>query len=772
MSNQSNPMIETRTEGLQTGNSSQARSWVDRLTYPQKFILISLIFVLPVIAFVPLVVEQSTYIQQYGHQEADGTIYLRSIWQTKNSLQTLQHTMDEYVKGNKQLTDVEEAENKVEESIQELEKVDLKYRESLALNFDIKDLKTQWQELKAAAPDETSFEQVENIISIMDAATKEVGDASYLILDPDLDTYYMMDTVLLNMPESQDVLFDIFLISNSAVRNQKISPEEEAQLTVLVGRLEAGIKNLESNIQTATQNNSSGAMLPLINDPSQNYIRTILAFSGRIKDSLASGEFQQFTPEEIESLFNTAQQASDTFYTAASDALFIGIQARIARLNIRLYTVTGIAIISVLVAFSIGISVMRAISAPLAQLISATKRIASGELSARISVERNDEIGELARSFNQMAQKLQDDSNAIEFRTRELEDARQQSEFSTKQLQVVTELTATITQVHNISELFPVATELISEKFSFYHVGIFLVDSDKKYAILQAANSEGGKHMLARGHRLRLGVGVVGFSAQTGRPRIALDVGNDSVFSNNPDLPNTRSEIALPLTLRGETIGVLDVQSTKPGAFANEDLQALTTLANQVSIAFENAHLLSETRAALEQVQEVYSEFTRAEWSRTLAKAEQSGFRYQAGRIEMLDNEIQETEAIAAIRSGNVAQNQDKRATVAVPVKLRGEVIGVLHIESNDPSKAWQSDEISLVEAVAERAAFAMENARLFQDARKRASKERLISEATSRISSALDIENILQTTAAELEHVLGGSEVLIQFQNKEQSQT
>jgi GAF domain-containing protein len=112
----------------------------------------------------------------------------------------------------------------------------------------------------------------------------------------------------------------------------------------------------------------------------------------------------------------------------------------------------------------------------------------------------------------------------------------------------------------------------------------------------------------------------------------------------------------------------------------------------------------------------------------------------------------------------------EKRTAVAVPVKLRGEVIGILHVESNDPFKQWQEDEVSLVQAVAERAAFAMENARLFQDARRRAAKERLISEASARISGALNIENILQTTAEELERVLGGSEILIQFQGKEQS--
>jgi GAF domain-containing protein len=112
--------------------------------------------------------------------------------------------------------------------------------------------------------------------------------------------------------------------------------------------------------------------------------------------------------------------------------------------------------------------------------------------------------------------------------------------------------------------------------------------------------------------------------------------------------------------------------------------------------------------------------------------------------------------------------SEENRATLAVPVKLRGEVIGVLHVESEDQSHNWNADEISLVEAVAERAAIAMENARLFQDARRRASKEQLISEASAKIGSAINLENILQTTAEELERVLGGSEVLIQFQNKE----
>jgi len=395
--------------------------------------------------------------------------------------------------------------------------------------------------------------------------------------------------------------------------------------------------------------------------------------------------------------------------------------------------------------------------------------IAANIFRARVERDRLKDVQDINRELGDIKTNLE---RRVDERTAELEVASRQTSRRAAQLQAITELSEVIAQLQDLGELFPAIVKLISERFGFYHVGIFLVDSDREYAILQAANSEGGRQMLERSHRLRLGTGVVGFAAQSGKPRIALDVGTDAVFFDNPDLPNTRSEVALPLNSRGETIGVLDAQSTEAGAFSEEDLQVLTALANQVSIALENTRLLSETRAALAQVEEVYNEFTRAEWSRIVSKAEQAGFRYQTGRIEMLENALNTPEVLSAVESGRVATNQangsEGKRTVAVPVKLRGEVIGVLHIESNDSSRAWQDDEVSLVEAVAERAALAMENARLFQDARRRAAKERLISEATSRISGALNVENILQTTAEELERVLGGSEVLIQFQSKE----
>ena len=389
---------------------------------------------------------------------------------------------------------------------------------------------------------------------------------------------------------------------------------------------------------------------------------------------------------------------------------------------------------------------------------------------ARTERDRLNDVRDINRALEEITDNLED---RVKERTLELDKANRLTSRRVAQLQTIADLAQAIAQVDNPNEIIPTAASLISERFGFYHVGIFLLDKGREFAVLQAANSEGGKRLLERGHQLMLGTGVVGFAALTGNPRIALNVGADAVYFNNPDLPATRSEVALPLISNGETIGVLDVQSTEPSAFTEEDLQVLGTLANQVTIALENTRLLSEARASAKQVQEIYNEFVRAEWSRTAQKAEQAGFRYNTGRIEMIEMPIVDPEIVSAVESGEIIANhkngvEETRAVVTVPVKLHGEVIGVLRIESHETSKVWLEEELTLMQAVAERAALAMENARLFQDARRRAAKERLIAEATSRISGSLNIENILENTAVELERVLGGSEVLIRFNSKD----
>jgi GAF domain-containing protein len=173
------------------------------------------------------------------------------------------------------------------------------------------------------------------------------------------------------------------------------------------------------------------------------------------------------------------------------------------------------------------------------------------------------------------------------------------------QLAASAEVARDATAILDIGRLLNQTVHLISEQFGFYHAGVFLLDEHDEYAVLQAASSEGGIRMLERGHRLRVGqVGIVGHVASTGEPRIALDVGEDATHFANPDLPNTRSEMALPLLVQERVVGVLDVQSTEEAAFSEDDMAILQTMADQLATAIANARLFEQVqrRARHEQL--------------------------------------------------------------------------------------------------------------------------------------------------------------------------
>ncbi|HNA87775.1 MAG TPA: GAF domain-containing protein [Anaerolineales bacterium] len=310
----------------------------------------------------------------------------------------------------------------------------------------------------------------------------------------------------------------------------------------------------------------------------------------------------------------------------------------------------------------------------------------------------------------------------------------------------------------NPAELLSRAARSISEKLGYYHVGIFLLDDVKEFAVLRAANSKGGQQMLARHHQLKVGgAGIVGYVAQSGRPRIALDTGADAVFFNNPYLPETRSEIALPLRVGNSIIGVLDVQSTQSSAFNDEDTNTLMTIANQMSILLKS--LESEGIGFGNAKQSLQFE----------AKERPENFSYRPDG-SVISNVILEDNLHTqrAIVSGEtVVVNQPSKGTLptlAVPVKFRDQVVGLIHIESRETSRSWTEDEVALVQAISDRAALALENARLFADATRRAEQEETISRVTTQIGASTDFERILHTTIQELSLALGASRSFIKL--------
>jgi len=413
---------------------------------------------------------------------------------------------------------------------------------------------------------------------------------------------------------------------------------------------------------------------------------------------------------------------------------------------------------------------------PIQMLGQVTEQISAGELGKRAEITTEDEIGALAKSFNQMADNLQKNLTYLEQsvieRTSELDAARIQSERRATELQSISEISKIISTEKNLKILLPLITELVSERFGFYHSGIFFLDGAGKFAVLEAASSEGGNVMLARGHRLEVGgSGIVGHVAKTGIPRIALDVGHDAVYFNNPDLPETRSEMSLPLKIRNKVSGILDIQSRVAGAFSDQELNTMSILADQISSAIENARLFEESQQALLEAEALYQQNIRENWAAFSADEPAIGYIQKLTGGNKLLTPVDSDDIREAINRGEPsvinAGLAGKEPTIVVPIKLRGQVIGVIKINAPDTDRNWTIDEVNLTEIISERLSLALENARLIQESQTNAAKEQVISEVTSRISSSINLRNILQTAVEELGNAIPGSEVLIKLQNE-----
>ena len=355
----------------------------------------------------------------------------------------------------------------------------------------------------------------------------------------------------------------------------------------------------------------------------------------------------------------------------------------------------------------------------------------------------------------------------VHVRTAELETANKITEKRARQFKAVAQVMSAISTVQSLDELLPLVTQVISQQFNVYHTGVFLIDDNREFAVLRASNSEGGQRMLARKHALPIGqTGIVGFATATGQPRIVLDVGADSVYFDNPDLPDTHSEIALPLRYSGQVIGALDVQSLEINAFQSDDVDVLTTLADQVAVAINHALVIEEAKKSLAEAQSAVGQVTEEAWQVLRPTQLGLGFSYSETGVKTLKMPIDSPQIQEALKRGEVAMSADtgKRSQLAVPIRLRGQVIGVMQLSTRGEQKL-STDEADIAEAVAERLSLAIETATLLQSTQHRADIERITAKITSNISSSARFETILQTAAQELSSALGGSDVIVQIE-------
>ncbi len=365
----------------------------------------------------------------------------------------------------------------------------------------------------------------------------------------------------------------------------------------------------------------------------------------------------------------------------------------------------------------------------------------------------NRELQKLSASLEQV---VGERTHELAKRTEDLEHANKRIQKRANQFEAVTQVAQIITSIRDLKEILPLTANVISDKFGFYHVGIFMLDEINEYAILSATNSEGGKKMMDRKHRLKVGEqGIVGNVTSTGLPRIAMDVGGDAVFFTNPELPETHSEMALPLKSGDRVVGALDVQSIERGAFTEDDIQMLSLLGNQVSLAIENARLFDETRRALAESEAVIRQSTREAWRGLPAEQNLLGYRYTLAGASPIVRPIEARE----VEGAKVQDKQPAATRIVVPIELHGEIIGNLVVQSPADGDINQ-DQRDLIKAVAERVAISAENARLFDETNRRAERERMVSDITSKIRSVNNPQAMIQTAIEELRNALGASRV------------
>jgi GAF domain-containing protein len=350
-----------------------------------------------------------------------------------------------------------------------------------------------------------------------------------------------------------------------------------------------------------------------------------------------------------------------------------------------------------------------------------------------------------------------------------------------RQLEAAALISEAASTAPTVGTLLNLVVERIRETFGFYHAQVFLVDGERRMARLEASTGRAGVALLARGHALPVGSrSVIGQTTYSGKAVVINDVRDNPTHRPNELLPDTLSEMALPLIVTGDVIGALDVQSTRPNSFQDEDINSLQVIAsllagfiekarlvNQLQVrAAEQQSLVDEAQNNLRQIEDLNRRLTREGWNEYLrAHRDRGNLGYTLdGSSVQADTTWTAPMRQAYQGEKSVVIRQDQQAHIAaLPLRVRGEVIGVLEIE-RDGTRPWSDDDIAMAETLIDRLALAVENARLYEQATLAAEREHIVNRIAQNVQEAESVDDILRAALSDLSTVLGASRGIVQI--------
>ncbi len=423
-----------------------------------------------------------------------------------------------------------------------------------------------------------------------------------------------------------------------------------------------------------------------------------------------------------------------------------------------------IFLLSVVVGFSIIIIstprfIQENVFTPLSLLKKGVQKLTEGNLQHRIEVEAEGDFAVLADSLNNLTAKLHERIMKLE----------QHVDERTRGLLAAAEVSRSTISMLEPDVLLQHTVMLVQDRFSLYYVGLFLLDEAGEYAVLHAGTGEAGEHMVANRHRLRVGgQTMIGQCVETGRARIALDVGDEAARFENPLLPDTRSEMALPLRAQRQVIGAMTVQSDQEAAFDEASILVMQTIADQVAVAIDNARLYARTQAALQEMEQLQKRYLGEAWVEFLRQKSVVGYERTPSGVTTLGRTqgIEVRQAIeerdTVIVNQPLPEGDAVEAKVVVPIVFRDQPLGVLGFRA--PEGKWSGEQVALVEAVAEQFGQAAENLRLVDAAQRLAAREQLTRELTDEMRRSIDMETILQAAVTNLGQVLGAPRTYVRL--------
>ncbi len=342
------------------------------------------------------------------------------------------------------------------------------------------------------------------------------------------------------------------------------------------------------------------------------------------------------------------------------------------------------------------------------------------------------------RKQKQLRIELDREQNSLE---RKIAERTVNLEHRLNEIRTASTISRSLVAAENIEAMLQQVVDLLHDNFHLYYVGIFLVDEKGEVALLRAGSGEAGHKMLSANHRLAVGSSsMIGQATATKQPKIALDVGEEAVRFNNPLLPFTRSELALPLISRNNVLGAMSVQSSRSNDFDPDNILILQGIADGLASALDNAFLDEKLQQSLQEIRSLNRAYIQQEWSKML----------------------QQRESLESTYVSKLNQSDVNTQQVEVPITLRDEIIGniILDLES----VALTPEEMTFVQSIAAQAALAMETVRLIEQTQRKAYQEQRLNQISASFSRSVNIEDILQITVNEIGHLPSVSEVLIEL--------